>query len=57
MKKILGKYYFEKLTDEEYAKNAKTNFHVFTEKGEKNAVDFALRLKAKSGKDLEGCTV
>jgi len=52
--KIFGKYYFEKLTDEEYKVWKSTRVGIKSEiKTEKEAVEFALQLKAQDGKDFK----
>ena len=47
LKKIFGKYFFEKLTDEEYKVWKKTRLGIKYEiKTEKEAIEFALKIKA-----------
>ena len=52
--KIFGKYYFKKLSDEEYKVWKSTRVGIKHDiKTEKEAVEFALKLKAQEGKDFD----
>jgi hypothetical protein len=57
MVKIFGKYYFKKLNDEEYAKYIKVYCGIKPEiTSEKEAIEFALKMKSLEGKSFDMCT-
>jgi len=57
MVKIFGKYYFKRLNDEEYAKYIKVYCGIKPEiTSEKEAIEFALKMKSLEGKSFDMCT-
>ena len=58
MKKIFGKYYFQKLTDIEYEKWVKTNTAVMYDvKDDKGVIEWGLHMKRVCEKDVTACGI
>ena len=58
MKKVFGKYFFEKLNEEEYKKWIKTNCAVrYDIKNDNDIIKLGLEMKTICEKDLEKCGI